>query len=271
MTAACHAYEPLLAEHLFGELDSASRQRLAAHLAGCPACRAELAELEAAVEVAAAAPRPEPDAAYWRGYDARLAARLAREDRPAWPARLAAWWRQSIPAPAPAWHLQLAGAVALLVVGVGLGWLLFAPSADESPRFAGVAPAMPVEAAALEARTERYLERSKVLLLGLVNMEPGAAGDAPLDLSRRQAVARSLVAEADTLRGALSPKQYRALLALLDDLEVILVQIANLEAGYDVPAIEMVQRGVERRGLLLKIDLTALSRADDPSHLPETP
>ena len=60
--------------------------------------------------------------------------------------------------------------------------------------------------------------------------------------------------------------------ALIDDLEVILLQIANLEAEHDVPAIELVRSGVDRRGILLKIQVEQMRRTPAPEpRMPPAP
>lgn len=124
-------------------------------------------------------------------------------------------------------------------------------------------PELPtLQPASLDARTSRYLERSKILLLGLVNMETEGETPAMSNVQHKQAVARELVNEAGTLRAELSEADRQRLESLVADLEVILMQIANLEAGYDVPAIELVKSGVERQGLLLKINLTEMQKPD---------
>lgn len=114
--------------------------------------------------------------------------------------------------------------------------------------------------ASVETRTWQYLDRSKVLLLGIVNADSAQADPALLNLPRKQALARDLVSEAAQLQTELNSPEQQRLQALVRDLEVILLQIANLEAHHDLPAIEMVRNGVERRGLLFKINLEAMQR-----------
>ncbi len=298
----CRTYEPLIAELLFGGLHAEEQAGLEAHLAACPGCRERVGEMQAALRLAAARTRPQPEPAFWDGYYARLEGRMA-QNAP-WSRRLAAWWQASrrdlAALAAPAWRLQLAAAVALLVVGVLIGWLVFGPGAPEAPPVAErpgaveappragppVAPAPsaeatppraappdvrkpspapsvaapPVQRAALDERASRYLERSKVLLLGLVNLEPAAGEAAALNLPRERELARALVQEAGPLQAALTAADQQRLRALIADLEVILLQIANLESGYDVPAIELVRSGVDRRGILLKINLTEMQQ-----------
>jgi len=53
---------------------------------------------------------------------------------------------------------------------------------------------------------------------------------------------------------------------LVSDLEVILLQIANLESEHNLSTIEMVQSGVDRRGILLKINLEEMRQTE--THYP---
>ena len=63
------------------------------------------------------------------------------------------------------------------------------------------------------------------------------------------------VKEAAFLKTELTSPDQQRLHNLIADLEVILLQIANLESQIDVDGIEMVKSGVDRRGILLKINL----------------
>ncbi|MFB3132469.1 MAG: zf-HC2 domain-containing protein [Rhodothermales bacterium] len=262
----CQHYEALIAEKLFGELSPDEKQRLEGHLETCPGCRAQVHEMEAALHLATSRTRPEPSADFWEGYYARLVGRLREEEqRPNRTSRLAEWLRApgrlNLSALAPRWAYQLSGAVALLAVGVLIGWLVFGNTASQVPVMAeGPGVETPVQAASLEARADRYLDRSKVLLLGLVNLEE--QDPALLNLTRQQEIARELIDESSALKDELTDANQRLLRVLIDDLEVILLQIANMEAGYDVPAIEMVKSGVDRRAILLKINLTEMRRAE---------
>lgn len=73
MKAPCSGFEPLLLDRAAGSLDAASAARLEAHLAGCEACRAEAAAVEAAL---AAARLPPPSEAERRALALAQAATL---------------------------------------------------------------------------------------------------------------------------------------------------------------------------------------------------
>jgi hypothetical protein len=59
----CERVREQIPECLAGRLDHAARERLVAHLETCPACRAELAELNAVWRGMGSLPEPEPDPA----------------------------------------------------------------------------------------------------------------------------------------------------------------------------------------------------------------
>ncbi|MCK7483001.1 MAG: hypothetical protein M0C28_42195 [Candidatus Moduliflexus flocculans] len=62
------------------------------------------------------------------------------------------------------------------------------------------------------------------------------------------------------LRRSLSARDQKRLRALVGELEVIMMQIANLGSGQDAEGIELVKQGVDARGIFLKIDLDRLGR-----------
>lgn len=83
----CGDVEARLDEYVDGTLGTRERAAVDAHLAGCAACRAALAELRGLVANAHALPqRIEPPRELWTG----IAARIMKRRRPA---RGTAWWR----------------------------------------------------------------------------------------------------------------------------------------------------------------------------------
>jgi hypothetical protein len=115
----CERIREQIPECLAGRLDHAARERLVAHLETCPACRAELAELNAVWRGMGSLPDPEPDPGL-RGrfievLEAYQAGRASGLGRAAQPPHSRHIW-------------QAALACALLVAGVFLG------------RYVGVSP-----------------------------------------------------------------------------------------------------------------------------------
>ena len=99
-----------------GDLSPFWRGMVRSHLEKCPACREELAGLEAVIMNLKAAPRPEPDQAFWDNFNRELHLKLARSV-------------QSVPEPPPSRFLKMpyyllgAPALAGLLLWVAFGYL----------------------------------------------------------------------------------------------------------------------------------------------------
>ena len=113
----------------------------------------------------------------------------------------------------PAWAFRAAAAAALLVVGILIGRTLLRPPAPRvartHPRPSTPAPGVE-QASAPVLRARDYFERSKLILLGLVNYDPAASDVYGLDLPRQKQLSRALVNEAGSLKNDLkAPAQKR--------------------------------------------------------------
>jgi len=82
-----------------------------------------------------------------------------------------------------------------------------------------------------------------------------------LNLPYQKQISTELVQEASYLKGELGEYDQERLQSLVADLEMILLQIANLESEYDLRAIDLVKEGVERGGILLKINITDIRQS----------
>ena len=183
---------------------------------------------------------------------------------------------------APKWAFQAAAAVALIVVGIFIGRALFSPS------FTGVQHAarqpdlatQPQPEMTLIDQSQNYIQRSKRILLALVNFDPAVEDPYALDLTYQKHVSRELVREASFLKNKLAESDKERLERLITSLEIILLQIANLESENDLDAIELVRDGIDRRGILMEINLTDLrlsierekssALSEKPMHKPKT-
>ena len=103
-------------------------------------------------------------------------------------------------------------------------------------------------------RARNYVERSQVLLLALVNAEPEGGGEGTRIGEQRER-AGELVREAAVLRDELGGDDDRRLRELVGQLQMILREIANLEAENDLDAVELIRNRVSREGVLLKINM----------------
>lgn len=267
---SCSKFEPLLAGKLFGDLSPAEQRHLEAHLQSCAACRGQFAALQKVAAAMGPPVRPEMPPHFWEGYWPRLLARMEKEA--AQPSRRAQmmsifpfWGR---PAFQVKWIWQAAAAMALLVLGVIIGqnW----PTQSSLVKDTNAPPASAaIPARQVEARTAQLLERSKILLIGIVNDDFEGASSS--DLARQRKVSRALLQETRALQMDLSSAPDQRMQHLLQQLELVLVQIANLEIEHDLSGVEMVREGIDREGLLMKINIEELSRAAQKQMLRKQP
>lgn len=241
------------------QLDETRKAELLNHVASCADCASVHDQTEQILSIASATSVPDPGEAFWDGFYDGVTARISREDHiPETSFSLSPGWLKDILLPrTPA--LQLAYACCLVLLGVFLGRMIFTTESDPETQFAqSNQQGSQIQTVSLDQRTGRFLDRSKVLLLGIVNLDTEEASQDGYNLNRSRLVANELVKESDTLRRELEASDEQRLIKLMDDLEVILLQIANLEEQADVPAIEMVKDGVDQRGVLLKINVTEM-------------
>jgi hypothetical protein len=262
----CRTSKDRMIGALYGELGPAEKERLEAHLRSCPDCAAEYAGLEETLRLMDKRVRLDPGPEFWEGYWDRLSKRMLweaiEEDRRP---SLAARVRGAL-ARLPRWSLQAAGAAALLLLGVLVGSRLI-----PRPAGPGMATAAALAPSPAVVQAENFIDRSKVLLLGLINYDPATEDAYAFDLGRKKTMSRDLAAEAPAIRSALNDRGQKRLRSLVADLELIMMQIANLESGQDLEGVELIKQGVDRRGLFLKIDVDRMGRdARGPVAVPGT-
>jgi hypothetical protein len=261
----CANYKDRLIEAYYGELEPGDREELDRHVASCPECAVELAALRSTLGLMDARKRTDPGAEFWDGYWDRLSRRMLWESieegrKPSLVRRFAGYL-----AALPRWSYQAVGAAALLAIGIFIGGRLIAPTGGPVRETAASVAAGANAQAAAVVQAGNFVERSKVLLLGLVNSGPAGADVYGLDLDGKKAMSRNLAAEAPALRRALTGRDQKRLRGLVAELEVIMMQIANLESGQDVEGVELVKQGVDARGIFLKIDLDRMGRDARPA------
>lgn len=233
---------------LSGVLDADQRKRFENRLNAHPGCADAWRAMRETMDLMEHLERPEPGPAFWDGYWTRLEDRLPRADR------------HLVPAPVRStatWVWQAAAAIALLVTGMLIGRYLL----REVPApVTATGSAATVQTAAVAQRTEMYLERSKVLLLGLTHIEPVESASGAFDLAPYREQSEVLLQEASYLKTVLDRPGEARLRELVGELEIILLQIANMEAASDLEAVDMIRGGVDQSAVLLKINLETLRR-----------
>ena len=227
--------------HFYGDTgpDTAA---IDAHLASCRVCREAFARLRDTLAAVEALPPEDPPP----GFEARLWARIEPELHVSWWRRLRAWQAALVPAMA---------AAGLVLAAFAAGWFA-RPAAPVAPATAVTAPTARPEPTTGEAR-ERvlaaavgdHLDRSGIVLTELLNGPlPDAQG-----LAAERAVASDLVATSRLYRQTAGDAGDDTLVRTLDDLERVLLEIANAPADPSASDLAAWRAQIERRDLLFRV------------------
>jgi hypothetical protein len=259
----CDECKDLMPGALYGELAGDESGRFDEHLASCSLCAREMTGLRTTLEIMSRRQRPGSGEDAWAAWDERLNERLRAASPAGQPQKRNIPVRT--PVRVPSWSYGIA-ALLVLAVGIYLGRSWFGrqgviPPAEQASTLPSAAPSDSISRAALE-----YLERSRNVLLGVINTADSSG--VPAGFDHQQRISRDLVRQAVTLKTALNGSDQRQLRKLIEDLEVVLVQLANIQVRPGVPVVELVRQGVDRRSILLKINLEEMKTKNGLSDEP---
>jgi hypothetical protein len=230
-----HLTEGDLILHYYGERPDAGDAE--AHLAACAACRGEFERLRQVLHMMDAAAVPEPPEGFERVVWARL--QPALEPRGTWLSRLL----QDGVRP---W-VWGGGVAALVAAAFVAGRFSTAPP---SPRAAVTAPQQAdTTAAVLLIAVDDHLDRSQMVLIELLNAEDGNTAA----MSGEQARAKELVAANRLYRQTAVQAGNHAVGDVLDDLERVLLEIANQPADASAADLDALRARIQSRGLLFRV------------------
>lgn len=258
--------QKLLYDFLTDELSNTDRDLIRQHLASCKICSAKFEQMQSTVghlDSIRTNPSDERPALFWQGFADRVMDKIDVQHEPS---RVSTWIDEVRTAFTlhKGYALGLAGSLAILVLAFSLRqWSYISDDGDE--QFVSH-PAAPVEYARADSVGERfgqYLQKSKILFVGLINTQADENGR--IDLSLERSASRELVHEARFLRE--QPLDRRSD-RLIRDLQKILVELANAEETEDIPNVELIRSGIDHQNLLFKIrmaeaafDSTTMTRA----------
>lgn len=242
----CRECEELMFEALRDELPENEKASFHSHLRDCNECSQAYREMSGTLKVMNQRVRKEPDPAFWDNYWNNLAPRLEQFNQKLEERKIIFW-----PKIVPGWAYQVAAALVLILLGVIIGKVYFSKPEGPPQIVRTPTPETSIVKTAANERAHRFLQRSELLILGLVN---SPSSESP-DVGYSRKVSDELIQEARLIEPTLTSPEQRKLRRLISDLEIILLQIANLEAEQDFPEIDMVKSGAERTGILLQINL----------------
>jgi hypothetical protein len=251
----CTQTREYFVDALYSELDAVTRREFEEHLSKCVSCASEYDKMRASLSIMDKRVRTEPDKTYWDEYWNSLQKKLKDTSHARRPGNLYLWRPMKV----PAWAYGIAAAL-VLAIGIYIGRTYFNSSGTTGVQEQG--PASTSLTSRSDSTTREalvYLERSKNLLIGLTNIDEGH--QAFMNFSRHQQVSRRLIEQGNVLTVALNRPDQQLIRQLIQDLQIILLQLANIEVTPGVPAIELVKKGINEKSILLKINLEEMRAA----------
>jgi len=228
--------------HYYGETDRADQSRVDDHLTACEECRAASAHLGRVLHLVETTPMAEARPGFERDVWARLEPQL-----PATGGGWRVWFA------APQW--ALAGGVAALLVAAFVAGRFSSP-APTAP--APAAPAVVTQAdgspgRVLHAAVGDHLDRSQMMLAELIN----AGVDQPDVFAGEQPRAADLVSANRLFRQSAEQSGDAAIADLLEDLERVLLEIANAPADVTSGERADLKSRIETEDLVFRVRVIA--------------
>jgi hypothetical protein len=245
-----HLNEEQLLDYRYGDLADSAVQ-IGEHLHKCKNCRASYESLKSVLAMVEALPVAEPGP----HFEARVWNKIApRLQRPGFDwSKLTAWMSPK--------HLIAYGSVAALLVAA-----FFAGRSSLTPKVDLTKALQVADNTSANANTpgqvrERillvavgdHLDRAQSVLLEISNAEPGGTQNSEVDISAQQERAQEMLVSNRLYRQTAEHSGDNAVASVLDELEPVLLEIAHSPSKVSSSELEELQRGIESRGLMLKI------------------
>lgn len=228
-----HVSEQQLVLYYYGEAQQP--QEIKSHLAACNACNTEYSKIERTLAQVEPIVAPEPDAMYEQKLWYRLQPQIARQ------------------AAAPRWSLfpklGWIGAVAALLIAAFLVGRYLPRTTTTPANNVAVVQGKPNAERIILVTVGEHLERSQMLLVEIMN----ADGKEATDLTTEQKQARDLLEDNRLYRQSAQRTGDPAITRTLDELERVLVEVANGPSEVSDQELNSLRKQIEAQGLLFKI------------------
>ena len=257
----------LLYDYLQDKLPPEEHKQVDEHLATCIRCADEAKFLRTIIKIlpdVTVQPNEKLSAEYWQNFAAAVESRIqaAQQGQKQFKPSLLQLITQFVVFNRR-YVTTLSAALAIAVVLVVI-WRWPNPVPVEQPQVQIMPQSAPIELAS--DRIHQYFDKSKVLLVGITNMKTDERQD--IDLSAEQRVSRELIHEARYLKR--QPLDNRSA-KLINDLEKILIELANMKEEADVPNVELIRGGIHQENLLFKIRMAENTYDSVEVHQPHQP
>ena len=257
MSMNCKRCENFMAQALYGDLSPGRRAKFEEHLQGCAQCGETFRQFEQTVAVANRRVLAQADDETMKGFWDRLEPQLERQPAaPVWNLFPGRWGLKS-------WanHPAVAAAAAMVLVAVGIFIGRINPNDPGGTTTQAAALLDPAITADFNEQFSSYLDRTKLVLLGLDNYQEAAEDETVIyDLTRHRAISRELITQGRNLKAHAAISSHQLNGVLIDDIERILLQLANSDDLDIELTIEIIQKGMNRNGIMFKITLSEFGR-----------
>jgi hypothetical protein len=230
----------------YREGETAQREGITTHVAGCEECRKELERINVVLAAVDALPVSDPGEDYGRRVWQQIAPRLAEK-----PGR---WWDFFLTGRRAAKWLEprrwaAVGAVGVLVMAAFVAGRL---TKREAP-VTSAAEAAQVRERVLIVAVGEHLGRSEMVLVELSNAEPRDPPQKQINMAAEQRRAENLLEENRLYRQTALQEGDAALANTLDELERVLLDVANGPEEVTPAQLETLRKRIEARGILFKV------------------
>ena len=226
--------EELMAYREGGHKD---HRQIAAHLSECSLCYEEMARIENVFTALNAMPEPEPGPDFEQRMWGQLAPRLLVNST--------RWW-DGLFSP------RRFVAVATLAAAVALAFYAGRITKRSEPSMATV-DTNKVRERVLVVAVGEHLDRSEMVLMELQNTQPVDDTKNLIDFSSAQHRAEDLLEENRLYRETALKQGDQAMASTLDELERVLLDIANSPDSVTPAQFESLRKRIEDRGILFKV------------------
>ncbi len=226
-------------EELLGYRDGEQkdRERIANHLRECTECRDELVRIERVFTALGAVPLPDPGENFEQRMWQQIAPQLSEK-----PVK---WW-------AGFFTPGRLTAAAALAAAITLAFFAGRVTKRNEPSM-GAADTNKVRERVLVVAVGEHLDRSEMVLMELENASPGDQGNSTVNLSSTQHRAEDLLEENRLYRETALRQGDQAMASTLDELERVLLDIANSPDSVTSAQFESLRKRIEDRGILFKV------------------
>jgi hypothetical protein len=250
----------LLYDYATNALTDAARWEVEHHLADCNTCAKDFKELQDAMALVpqpTTVPSQERDDMFWTHLAMSIEKEIRRKNQPRVNRFVAMVERvRLVFALRPGYQYAIGGSLATMLLAL----LLFRWQPTEQQQVADILPVQN-DAASMAAdfnmnqeRVRQYFRNSRTLLVGLANVAMDDAAN--FDVSEEKMKARTLIHEARFVKTQpLNNRTER----LVNNLERVLIELANLDESNDISNLEIIRSGIHQENLLFKIRMAEAS------------